>query len=71
MMEKIKLLANQAHEYAVEQYEERIKTEGQSNVLFYEIRDNKFAELITVDYQDEIQRLKKDIQELQLLLKNK
>ena len=46
MNEKIRELANQAHEYALGMYDTRIATEGQSNVLFYQIRDDKFAELI-------------------------
>jgi HAMP domain-containing protein len=46
MNERIRALANQAHEYALGMYDTRIATEGQSNVLFYQIRDDKFAELI-------------------------
>ena len=46
MNEHTRALANQAHEYALGVYNTRIATEGQDNVLFYQIRDDKFAELV-------------------------
>ena len=46
MNEQIKLLAEQAHEFAVSIYEKRWKTEKAANVFFYKIKDAKFAELI-------------------------
>ena len=46
MNERIKLLAEQAHEFAVSIYEKRLETEKSSNVFFYKIKDKKFAELI-------------------------
>ena len=52
MNERIRELANQAHEYALGMYDTRIATEGQSNVLFYQIRDDKFAELIVRECVD-------------------
>ena len=52
MNERIRALANQAHEYALGMYDTRIATEGQSNVLFYQIRDDKFAELIVRECVD-------------------
>jgi hypothetical protein len=56
MNEKIRELANQAHEYALGMYDTRIATEGQSNVLFYQIRDDKFAELIVRECAAEADR---------------
>ena len=49
MNEHTRALANQAHEYALGVYNTRIATEGQDNVLFYQIRDDKFAELIVAE----------------------
>ena len=46
MNKRIRELAEHAHEYALEVYDQRIATEGQGNVLFYQIRDDKYAELI-------------------------
>ena len=46
MNDKIKLLAEQAHEFAVSIYEKRLETEKAANVFFYKIKDTKFAELI-------------------------
>ena len=46
MNPRIRTLANQAHEYALGVYDQRIVTEGQANVLFYQIRDDRFAQLI-------------------------
>jgi hypothetical protein len=46
MNELIQTLANQAHEYALGVYDQRTATEGQANVLFYQIRDHRFAQLI-------------------------
>ncbi|CAB4174772.1 hypothetical protein UFOVP961_81 [uncultured Caudovirales phage] len=42
----IKEISQYAYEYALDRYEFRIQSEGQGNVLFYEIYDDKFAELI-------------------------
>ena len=46
MNERIKELAEQAHEFAVSKYEKRLETEKSSNVFFYKIKDKQFAELI-------------------------
>ena len=46
MNPRIRTFANQAHEYALGVYDQRIATEGQANVLFYQIRDDRFAQLI-------------------------
>lgn len=58
MNERIRELANQAHEYALGMYDTRIATEGQSNVLFYQIRDDKFAELIVRECISQIEEVK-------------
>jgi hypothetical protein len=50
MNPRIRTLANQAHEYALGVYDRRIATEGQANVLFYQIRDDRFAQLIVREY---------------------
>ena len=49
MNERIKLLAEQAHEFAVSIYEKRLETEKSSNVFFYKIKDKKFAQLIVAE----------------------
>ena len=46
MNQRIRELATQAHEYALEVYEKRMQNEVQTQVFFYQIRDDKFAELI-------------------------
>ena len=46
MNERIRQLADQAHEYASGVYNQRIATEGPENVFFYQISNDKFAELI-------------------------
>jgi hypothetical protein len=46
MNERIRQLADQAHEYASGVYDRRIATEGPENVFFYQISNEKFAELI-------------------------
>ena len=46
MNERIQQLADQAHEYASGVYDRRIATEGPENVFFYQISNDKFAELI-------------------------
>ena len=46
MNERIQQLADQAHEYALGVYDRRIATEGPKNVFFYQISNDKFAELI-------------------------
>jgi len=46
MNERIRQLADQAHEYASGVYDQRIATEGPENVFFYQISNDKFAELI-------------------------
>lgn len=46
MSSRIGELADQAHEYALEVYHKRIETEAQIDVFFYQIRDDKFADLI-------------------------
>jgi hypothetical protein len=46
MNEQIRQLADQAHEYASGVYDRRIATEGPENVFFYQISNEKFAELI-------------------------
>jgi len=46
MNERIQQLADQAHEYASGVYDQRIATEGPENVFFYQISNDKFAELI-------------------------
>ena len=52
MNERIKLLAEQAHEFAVSIYEKRLETEKSSNVFFYKIKDKQFAELIVQECID-------------------
>ena len=46
MNQRIRELATQAHEYALEVYEKRMQNEVQTQVFFYQIRDDKFAQLI-------------------------
>ena len=52
MNERIKELAEQAHEFAVSKYEKRLETEKSSNVFFYKIKDKQFAELIVRECVD-------------------
>jgi hypothetical protein len=52
MNERIRQLADQAHEYASGVYNQRIATEGPENVFFYQISNDKFAELIVRECAD-------------------
>ena len=52
MNERIRQLADQAHEYASGVYDQRIATEGPENVFFYQISNDKFAELIVQECID-------------------
>ena len=52
MNERIQQLADQAHEYALGVYDRRIATEGLENVFFYQISNDKFAELIVQECAD-------------------
>jgi hypothetical protein len=52
MNERIRQLADQAHEYASGVYDRRIATEGPENVFFYQISNEKFAELIVRECAD-------------------
>jgi hypothetical protein len=49
MNERIRQLADQAHEYASGVYDQRIATEGPENVFFYQISNEKFAQLIVAE----------------------
>ena len=55
MNQRIRELATQAHEYALEVYEKRMQNEVQTQVFFYQIRDDKFAELIVQFCIDKIE----------------
>ena len=46
MNKRIKLLAEQAHSESYEQYLLRQSKEGAANVIFYDMFNQKFAELI-------------------------
>ena len=52
MNERIRQLADQAHEYASGVYDQRIATEGPENVFFYQISNDKFAQLIVQECAD-------------------
>jgi hypothetical protein len=52
MNERIRQLADQAHEYASGVYNQRIATEGPENVFFYQISNDKLAELIVRECAD-------------------
>ena len=52
MKERIRLLADSAHKSSVEQYYERMKTEHPSQVIFFDIFNQNFSELIVRECMD-------------------
>ena len=56
MNERIKQLAEQAHEYSCTEYTKRLETETADQIFFNKIFNQKFAELIVQECLDTIQR---------------